>query len=155
MTGQPSLFGIQQQSFTTDDHYTPKWIFDALGVVFDIDVASPPEGVPWIPTSRYFTQLDDGLLQPWHGRIWCNPPFSKPGPWADRMIDHDDGLFLCCVSKSSWMDRIWNSQAKILLLPSQTKFQRPDGLASISFPTFRAAFGTENQTALTNLGTTR
>ena len=155
MNAQAALFGVEQQQITKDDHYTPKWIFDLLGLRFDIDVASPPGGIPWIPADKYYTQADDGLLQPWHGRIWCNPPFSKPGPWADRMIEHNNGLFLCCVSKSAWMARIWDSQAKIWLMPPTTKFQRPDGAASISFPTFIAAFGIENQTALTNLGVVR
>ena len=155
MTGQPALFGVEQTQITKDDHYTPKWVFDGLGLEFDIDVASPPGGIPWIPKKRYFTQADDGLVQPWAGRIWCNPPFSRPGPWADRMIEHGNGILLCCVSKSAWMERVWNSEAKIWLLPWKMEFERPDGLSGISFPTFMAAFGIENQTALAKLGTTR
>lgn len=155
MNGQPALFGVEQQQITKDDHYTPKWIFDMLGLCFDIDVASPPGGIPWIPADKYYTQADDGLLQPWHGRIWCNPPFSKPGPWAQRMIEHNNGIFLACVSKSRWMDQVWQSDAKVLLLPYFLKFERPDHAASISWPVFMAAFGAENIRALRRVGHTR
>jgi hypothetical protein len=30
----------------SDEQYTPKWIFDALGVEFDLDVCAPQGG--WI-----------------------------------------------------------------------------------------------------------
>jgi hypothetical protein len=53
---------------TSDDWYTPKWIFDALGLVFDLDVSSPVGGIPWLPTVQYFTLLDDGLQQQWGGQ---------------------------------------------------------------------------------------
>ncbi len=155
MNGQPGLFGVEQQQITKDDHYTPKWIFDLLGLRFDIDVASPPGGIPWIPADKYYTQADDGLLQPWYGRIWCNPPFSKPGPWADRMIEHQNGILLACVSKSAWMDRVWASNASIHLLQYEMFFVRPEDEGRIRWPTFMAAFGTENQTALTNVGVVR
>jgi hypothetical protein len=39
---QEALFSMPQESFTTDDYWTPKWIFDALKVQFDLDVACPP-----------------------------------------------------------------------------------------------------------------
>jgi hypothetical protein len=36
--------------------YTPPEIFDALGIHFDIDAASPQSGpVPWVPADRFIT----------------------------------------------------------------------------------------------------
>src|SRR5690606_35780948 len=52
----------------SDDYYTPAWLFDALGLTFDLDVASPPGGVEWVPAARFYTVEDDGLSQPWTGR---------------------------------------------------------------------------------------
>lgn len=63
---------------TTDDWYTPAWIFEAMDETFDLDVASPPGGIPWLPCRRYYSLEDDGLAQPWEGFVWCNPPFSAP-----------------------------------------------------------------------------
>jgi hypothetical protein len=50
---------------TSDDCYTPRWVFDAMGLRFDLDVAAPVGG-PWhVPCDRYLTAEDDGLAQPW------------------------------------------------------------------------------------------
>lgn len=73
---------------TSDDCYTPRWVFDAMGLRFDIDVAAPPGG-PWhVPCDRYFTAADDGLAQPWVGLVWCNPPYSNFAPWAEKFARH-------------------------------------------------------------------
>jgi len=156
VTTQQALFGAEQTALTKDDHYTPKWVFDALSLTFDIDVASPPGGIPWIPKVRYFTKADDGLAQPWVGRIWCNPPYSRPGPWVDRMMEHGNGILLACVSKSKWMDRLWASEAAIVLLHNKMEFEKPGAeTAGISFPTFLAAWGDDNIAAIGRIGRAR
>ena len=38
----------------TDEWYTPKYIFDALGVEFDLDVASPQNGPRHVPAKNWF-----------------------------------------------------------------------------------------------------
>jgi hypothetical protein len=38
---QNSLFNFVSEGVTTNDYYTPKWLFDAMGLEFDIDVAAP------------------------------------------------------------------------------------------------------------------
>ena len=126
MSDQQTLFETPQTEFTNDDWYTPKWIFDTLGLTFDIDVASPPQGVPWIPARRRFTMADDGLAQPWDGLVWMNPPFSKITPWADKFMEHGNGIAMTPFSKSKWFDRMWNVNTTIVNLPSDLKFQRPD-----------------------------
>src|SRR5258708_4523075 len=80
---------------TSDENewYTPRWLFDALGIKFAIDVCAPLDRThSAVPADRHFTIEDDGLAQPWDGIAWCNPPYSTPEPWARRMIHHGDGL---------------------------------------------------------------
>ena len=48
---QPRLFNTRQEGVTSDDYFTPKWIFDALGIEFDIDVACPMDVVSQAPFS--------------------------------------------------------------------------------------------------------
>lgn len=119
------LFAQEQTEYTTDDYYTPKWIFDALGVRFDLDVASPPGGPPYTPCDRFYTQLDDGLAQPWHGLVWMNPPYSKPAPWVDRFLEHGNGIALLPYAKSKWCQKLWDSDAALMYVYS-IKFVRLD-----------------------------
>lgn len=78
----------------TDDWYTPPWIFDGMGLTFDLDVASPDMQLSWIPARHRYTVADDGLAQPWHGLVWCNPPYSSPTAWCRRWAQHPDGCIL-------------------------------------------------------------
>ena len=93
------LFPLPSDSIavTSDDCYTPRWVFDAMGLHFDLDVAAPPGG-PWhVPCDRYYTAEDDGLTQPWEGLVWCNPPYSSATAWVQRWLRHDRGCFMAIV----------------------------------------------------------
>lgn len=53
---------------TSDDCYTPRWVFDAMGLQFDLDVAAPMGG-PWhVPCDEYLTAQDGRPRDPvaWH-----------------------------------------------------------------------------------------
>ena len=55
------------------DWYTPPWVFQRLGLDFDLDPCQPPDGIEWIPAKRRYSIHDDGLTSPWAGRVWLNP----------------------------------------------------------------------------------
>ena len=105
---QEMLFEIQQEQKTSDDHYTPKWLFDKMDVSFDMDVASPPEGIPYIKAKRYLSQKENGLVTEWVGFIWCNPPYSNVEPWVKKMKKHRNGIMLLPMVKSFWRLEVWN-----------------------------------------------
>lgn len=107
-----------QDDETSDNYYTPPWIFDALGLRYDLDVASPSIVLPWIPAAKRFTILDDGLQQDWGGgKVWMNPPYSNPKPWVAKFLNNDNGVALMPTSTGAWMLTLWQSQAKWLCLP--------------------------------------
>lgn len=85
----------------TDDWYTPPWIFEELGLSFDVDVAAPPGGVPWIPALTSWSVEDDGLAHEWWGLVWCNPPYSAPLPWCDKWAAHGNGVIVLRTDLSS------------------------------------------------------
>lgn len=62
----------------TDEHYTPPEIFEALGCTFDLDPCQPETGRAYlsVPTEHFYTKQENGLLQPWHGFVWLNPPWG-------------------------------------------------------------------------------
>jgi len=110
---------------TSDDYYTPPYIFKALGLEFDLDVCAPPGGVPWIPAKRHYSVIDDGLSQEWTGTVWMNPPYSECTPWIDKFIKHNNGIALLPTSNGKWMLKLWASSAVFLMLPPM-KFAKAD-----------------------------
>lgn len=66
-----------------DDRRTPRPLWDALNAEhrFTLDVAASAENA-LCPT--FYTATDDGLAQPWHGSVWCNPPYSDCGAWVKK-----------------------------------------------------------------------
>lgn len=76
--------------------YTPPEIFAALAMPFDLDPCSPGAMiVPWIPARTHYTEMDDGLTQPWRGRIWMNPPYGRGlERWLQRFCEHQHGVAL-------------------------------------------------------------
>lgn len=96
------LFRVPVQELDSDERYTPRWVFDGLGLTFDLDPAAPVDGGDCVPTRHRFTRLDDGLAQPWHGLVWLNPPFSQSTAWATRFRDHANGVFLGPVANGRW-----------------------------------------------------
>jgi DNA N-6-adenine-methyltransferase (Dam) len=141
--------GPSDVAATNDEWYTPRWIFKAAGLVFDLDVCAPvaPE-FRTCPARRYLTILDDGLTAPWDGLVWMNPPYSNPAPWADRFIAHPDGLALVPASNSHWRGRYAKAADGIALICvngsarnhnlgpawNHVGFGRPDG-GQVSYPT--------------------
>ena len=124
---QERLFSIPQFSTTSDDYYTPKWIFDALGLEFDLDVACPPEGPLNTPCKHYYTQETDGLASVWFGTVWMNPPFSNTIPWVHKWIKHGDGIALLPDTNRKWRTQLYEQADGIVALPAQMKFVAADG----------------------------
>lgn len=154
--GQPRLFTVEQEQLTSDDYYTPAWVFERMGLEFDMDVCAPPGGVPWIPAKRYLTQADDGLLVPWEGRVWMNPPFSNPTPWVKRFIEHGDGVALLPHSASPWHVALWDAPHVSWVAVTRFQFTAADDRNGWAFmPVFFAAAGDENADAIAALGTVR
>lgn len=114
----------------SDEWYTPKYIFDALLTVFDLDVAAPSDGTRNVPCKRWLTKADDGLTAPWDGFVWMNPPFggrNSLAPWLDRFFTHGDGVALTPDRTSApWFQSAWSRADAVMFLP-KVKFERPDG----------------------------
>ena len=146
------LFTAEQEVSTSDDYYTPAWVFEDMGIGFDLDVAAPPGGVPWIPAKRYYTKADDGLSQPWAGRVWMNPPYSGVTPWWERFKDHNNGIALLPWVKSAWVVDMWQSHATLVLPPKWFNFK---GQGSISYGIVFVGFGEWTLEPLRRIGHVR
>jgi len=109
---------------TSDDYYTPRWIFDAAGLLFDMDVAAPVDPTyRTCPARRYLTPLEDGLSQPWEGLVWMNPPYSAAKSSVERFVAHRCGLALVLPTRSPWVGPLLRSADAVALL--NVAFLRP------------------------------
>jgi hypothetical protein len=111
------------QTNDTDERYTPRWVFDALAVRFDLDPAAAPGGAH-VPADRFYTAETDGLTQAWHGLVWLNPPFSNMPPWVNRWLDHGNGCLLFPWTDSDWHRRLLDAVPVVVLL-DRPKFEHP------------------------------
>ena len=128
-----------------DDYYTPKWLFEKLDTKFDLDVAAPKGGIEWIPALAHYSIEDDGLVQPWIGRVWMNPPYSNPTPWIEKFITHGNGIALIQTSKSNAFIRMWNEMDGVMYLPRNIMFEHRDhGKKGIFMPVALFMMGQEN-----------
>lgn len=116
----------------SDEWFTPAYVFEAMGEVFDLDVASPPER-RHVPARCWLTMRDDGLKYApfWHGFIWMNPPFgARMGlvPWLECFFRHGHGIALTPDRTSApwWQDAAAMADA-ILFVDGKIKFEKPDG----------------------------
>ena len=140
----------------SDEWYTPESLFNQLGLVFDLDVASPIGNKGHVPADRKYTIEDDGLAQPWIGRVWMNPPYSKPSPWIDKWLEHGNGIALLPMAKSKWFNKMIESQAKFIVLPSTFKFESPENKAlSLMMGSTLWALGESNIQAIAQISKLR
>lgn len=71
-TGHPDL----GREVDPDTWLTPRWILECLGA-FDLDPCAAESAPRWVGSARSFTKADNGLVLPWEGRVFMNPPFSS------------------------------------------------------------------------------
>lgn len=69
-------------SCASPEHYTPAPYVEAaryvLGAI-DLDPASSVSANATVRAKRFYAAADNGLAQPWHGRVFLNPPGDKRG----------------------------------------------------------------------------
>ena len=96
-------FTPQKQSNGNGDTWlTDPELINALGP-FDTDPCVPSK-MPWRTAKRMVTEKEDGLLAKWVGRVWLNGPYSGMSPWADKMIEHNNGIMILHTKS---VDTIW------------------------------------------------
>lgn len=86
--GTPSrkIIDIPQREKSNEWYTPPRYIEAARAVLgaIDLDPASCALANKTVRAHTYYTVLENGLTQPWYGRIWLNPPYGKPIPYTSR-----------------------------------------------------------------------
>ena len=140
-----------------EEWLTPPEIIRALGD-FDLDPCSPtPDKRPWSTAREHFDIRDSGLLKPWHGRVWCNPPYGpKTGEWLARCAEH--GNCVCLIfartETRAFFDSIWPKATAVLFLRGRLSFYHVTGKVggTAGAPSMLVAYGEANAEALKTCG---
>ncbi len=144
----------------TDEWLTPPHVHEAVGGApsFDLDPASPVDR-PW-PTARaHYTEADNGLLLPWEGRVWLNPPYSNPllSRFMGRMAAHGCGtaLIFARTETDTFARFVWGEAAALLFLFGRLNFHHIDGTRAGSnsgAPSVLCAYGQGDAQVLADCG---
>jgi site-specific DNA-adenine methylase len=114
---------------TSQEWYTPPYIFDALGCWFDLDPASPGcDVVPWVPANTHYTT--EGLERPWGGFVWLNPPYGRDRlpAWVEKFAEHGNGIILVPERTSTeWWQGLSSRADMILFVNKKIPFISGDG----------------------------
>lgn len=117
-----------RRSSSTDSWITPKWLIDRLGP-FDLDpCAAIPQ--PWPCATAEFTEVDGGLLLPWYGFVYLNPPYGKQtGTWLNRLALHGQGIALVFARTETraFFQSVYPFASVLLFLRGRLTFHHPDG----------------------------
>ena len=131
---------------------TPPYILKALGD-FDLDPCAMIDQ-PWKTAAAHYTVHDDGLSQPWHGRVWLNPPYGRrTAYWMKRLCAHGNGVALIFARTETAMffESIWDQATALLFFEGRISFHFPSGQrapANSGAPSVLVAYGKENAIAL-------
>ena len=120
-----------------NEWYTPQNIIDAakktMGSV-DLDPASSETANRTVQATTIYTKEDDGLIQPWFGNIWLNPPYARNliGKFAsaikDKRMEYDQAIILVNNSTETvWFHNIIGITSAICLVKKRIRFHDKNG----------------------------
>lgn len=156
MRRQRAIGGHHSARSITNEWLTPPYVLDALGGAesFDLDPCAPVER-PW-PTARmHYSVLDNGLRLPWNGRVWMNPPYTRPAisDFLNRLADHGRGVALIFARTETdlFFRHVWDRASALLFIRGRLHFHFPDGLrapANSGAPSVLCAYGIDDADVL-------
>lgn len=152
MAPRKGMGGHQSAAARTVTWLTPPEVIDALGGPdsFDLDPCTPFRSP--IRTARRTMSyvFQDGLAQPWDGRVWLNPPYtnSEIGDWLAKLADHDQGaaLIFARTETEAFHTHVWGRAAGLLFFAGRLHFHDAAGVrakANAGAPSVLVAYGAD------------
>jgi hypothetical protein len=119
---------VKKEDGGTNEWLTPPQIIKALGE-FDLDPCAPVTR-PWDMAKKHYTIKDDGLLLPWEGRVWCNPPYGDEAKyWLAKCAKYGNCIALTFARTETRMffESVWPKAHAMLFFQGRLKFHRVTG----------------------------
>lgn len=141
-SAQPRQRDVARDTCATVEWYTPGPITVSARKVMgriDLDPASCAEANATVGADRYYTEADNGLVQPWSGCVWLNMPYGKDakgrsnqGVWSRHAIElYEAGTIeQACILVNAkigerWFNRFW--PFPFCLFDARVRFIAPGG----------------------------
>ena len=116
--------------------YTPSDVFERISASygpFDLDPCADPRSPIWPLVPAHWTAADDGLVQPWYGRVFCNPPYGDAIPlWfarASRAVSTGEAALVALLvparTDTTWWHDATAAGARAELWRGRIRFLRP------------------------------
>ena len=122
-----------------NDWFTPEDLFAEISEKygpFDLDVAATPENTK---CERFYTEEEDGRLQPWDGRVWCNPPYRNLISWVTKAWEETSTgrcpiavLLLPAQTSTDWFHDYALPLAELYWIRRKRKFGGAKGRGTVS-----------------------
>ena len=141
--GRLALPGVKRPHVANNsgnnEWYTPREYIDLARAVMggiDLDPASSAIANQTVQAKTFYTAETNGLEHPWQGRIWMNPPYSKPliPKFCQKLADEVEAgnVTQACVLTNNGTDTRWFNQlaemASAVLFPiGRVKFPPAPG----------------------------
>jgi hypothetical protein len=123
-----------------NEWYTPLKIIELARLTMgsiDLDPASCERANQTVKAQKIYTEQDSGLLQPWSGNVWMNPPYGQPliSQFSDKLIQELPNICQACVlvnnaTETEWLQNMMRNCSAVCFIKSRVKFIDKNGNAS-------------------------
>lgn len=120
-----------------NEWYTPeKYIEMARAVLgeIELDPASSETANKTVKADCFYTEQDDGLSRPWHGKVWMNPPYGTDliGKFTEKFADEymagsiTEGIVLVNnATETAWFSYLVEAAAAVVFPHGRIKYYSP------------------------------
>ena len=126
-----------------NEWYTPAPIIEAAREVFggaiDIDPASNNVAQEIVKARTYYTSETNGLIYPWFGKVWMNPPYAATliKQFSAKLVsDFEDGWVDEAITltnnstETKWFQAIAEISSAVCMPKGRVRFWAPGKLAT-------------------------
>lgn len=127
------------------DWETPQAFFDLVDAEFGftLDAAASPTNAK---APAFYTETENGLIQPWTGTVWCNPPYGRGiDSWVRKGYESGQvGAIVVMLIPARTDTRYWHDfvmhAAEVRLLRGRLVFGAGEARANAPFPSALVVF---------------
>ncbi|MBI4853559.1 MAG: hypothetical protein HY819_17335 [Acidobacteria bacterium] len=131
------------------ERYTPAKYMEMVSTVLgeiDLDPASCAKANEVIKAKKYYDLESNGLVQPWYGKVFVNPPYAEMLPWVSKLIDEyhnkevEEAILLSNPSTdTTWFNHLcsaspYRCSPVFCYIQGRIKFLSPDKSVRVNQP---------------------